>query len=79
MLNNNVDDSLEFLQKDLKLTVSENSCATTDFIRRIKKVFDVLNSRNIHSKGYKRLMKPSNIVINKLFLLETIERYCKFL
>lgn len=65
MLSNSVADSLEFLQKDLKLTAFENVGATIDFIKRMNNVFDVLNSRNIHSMSDKSPTKPSNIVIIK--------------
>ncbi|CAF2140627.1 unnamed protein product, partial [Rotaria magnacalcarata] len=69
-IHSSVANALEFLDKDLKIKEFEGCQATVDFIRKINNLFDIFNSRNNLSKGFKSPMKHYNerSVIN--YLLE---------
>ena len=54
-------DSLDFCREKLQLTDFKGSEPTSKFIRQIDSLFDVMNSRNILSKGFKSPMKESNL------------------
>jgi hypothetical protein len=55
-----VANSIDFCRDQLKLPEFQNSQATTKFIRFIDSLFDVMNSRNPFSKGFKAPMKVCN-------------------
>lgn len=70
-LSASVADSLEFLQKDLKLENFKNCNGTVRFIRIINHLFDILNSKNPFAKGYKSALRKQNKWIWQEFLVET--------
>ena len=61
-LSGSVAQAIDFLRDDVNLREFEGSEATTEFIKRINTIFDLLNSRNPHSKGTKAPVSKENIV-----------------
>ena len=77
LFSKSVADSLDFLREDLKMPSFAGSAATSDFLRRMDKLFDWLNSRNPWAKGFKAGLRPGShhfwtdfIVDMKKYLLE---------
>lgn len=60
-LSSGVADAIEYLDNVCKLKEFENSSATVEFIRKIDKIFDILNCRNPFGKGYKAPIRPATI------------------
>jgi len=65
-----VADAIDFCRDDLKLPAFEGSEATTAFIRKLDKCFDILNSRNPAQFGDKGPLRASNINEKASFLEE---------
>ena len=60
-LSSSVADAIEFLDKVLKTSEFEGSAATVKFIKIVDRLFDTLNSRNPHGKGFKQPLMNINI------------------
>ena len=56
-LSGSVADAIDFMNIVLKLPEFKGSEATVMFIRTIDRLFDLLNSRNPHGKGFKKPLK----------------------
>lgn len=72
-LSASVADALEFCEKSLGPAEFHNCSATVEFIRTIDRMFDVLNSRNPLSRGYKSPMRCENESNWRPFLLHAID------
>ena len=59
-LSSSVADAIEYCTNVLKLKQFEGSAATVKFIRLFDCLFDILNSRNPCSKGYKSALRVKN-------------------
>ena len=59
-LSSSVANAIEFLDKSFKLPAFLNSNGSTQFIRTIHKLFDILSSRNSLGNGYKTPLKLDN-------------------
>ena len=57
-ISSSVADAIEFLEKSPKFPDFEGSLGTVKFIRVIDRLFDMLNSRNPHGKGFKAPLRP---------------------
>ncbi|KAJ8049040.1 DNA transposase THAP9 [Holothuria leucospilota] len=51
-LSSSVADAIDFLRDDLHLPQFSGSEKTTEFIRIVDKLFEFMNSRRPHAKGY---------------------------
>ncbi len=60
-LSTSVADAIDFLRVDLNHPEFQGSEETTKFIRKVDKLFDVLNSKNPHMKGSKAPLTIHNI------------------
>lgn len=60
-LSGGVADAIEFLDKKCHIDEFKNSSATVEFLRKINRLFDMLNSRNPFEKGFKAPIRPSSI------------------
>jgi hypothetical protein len=60
-LSASVANAIEFLDKVLQMSEFEESAATVKFIKIVDRLFDTLNSRNPHGKGFKQPLKNVNI------------------
>lgn len=60
LLSNSVANAIEFCSKELKIDTFSKSDATVRFIKLINYLFDILNSRNFNSFGFKKPMSPEN-------------------
>lgn len=74
-LSASVADALEFLNSELNHPEFRGVEATVSFIRRIDKLFDLLNSRSPRAKGFKAPLRKDNEVCWRPFFIET----CQFL
>jgi hypothetical protein len=72
-LSTSVADAIDFLRDDLHLPEFAGSEKTTEFIRRVDKLFDFMNSKSPHAKGFKKPMNKYNFDYRKKWLLETKE------
>ncbi|GBO14552.1 DNA transposase THAP9, partial [Araneus ventricosus] len=61
VLSASVADALLYLANDLKLPEFEGCEATAEFLKCFNTLFDILNSRNILSKGFKAPLQKLNI------------------
>jgi len=59
-LSSSVASAIEFCDKNLKLPQFSGSEATVAFIKLFDRLFDICNSRNAFSKGFKSSMRPFN-------------------
>ena len=57
-ISSSVANAIEFLEKSPKFPDFEGSLGTVKFIRVIDRLFDMLNSRNPHGKGFKAPLRP---------------------
>ena len=73
-LSNSVAEAIDFLRVEMNLPEFAGSEPTTRFIRTIDKLFDMLNSRNPFSRGYKSPLRLSNRVYWKTSF-DNITRY----
>lgn len=62
--------SLEYLSNDLKVENFQGVTPTIEFIKIFNNLFDILNSKNLLSKGYKSPIKSSNYESFFKYLLE---------
>lgn len=60
LLSKSVADSLDFCRNNLKISEYKDSLATSDFVRIFNNLFDILNSRNLKSFGYKQPLNINN-------------------
>lgn len=74
-MSDSVANALDFLNAELKHPDFKEVGATVAFIRRIDKLFDLLNSRSPWAKGFKAPLRKSNEAVWKPFLMDT----CQFL
>ena len=65
-LSSAIANALEFLKDDLKLPESKGCGPTIQFIRKIDRVFYILNSRNPYGKGFKSPLRHSNVFFNQV-------------
>ena len=72
-LSSSVANALEFLKDELKLPEFKRCAATVQFIRKIDRIFDVLNSRDPYGKGFKYSLRHSNISLTESIFKETGE------
>ncbi|KAJ8047188.1 DNA transposase THAP9 [Holothuria leucospilota] len=72
-LSSSVADAIDFLRDDLHLPQFSGSEKTTEFIRIVDKLFDFMNSRSPHAKGYNQPMRLTNLTGRKKWLMETKE------
>ncbi|KAJ8049938.1 DNA transposase THAP9 [Holothuria leucospilota] len=72
-LSSSVADAIDFLRDDLHLPQFSGSDKTTEFIRIVDKLFDFMNSRSPHAKGYKQPIRLTNLTGRKKWLMETKE------
>jgi len=68
-----VANALEFVSKDLKLTKFTDVDATVRFIRIIDRLFDTLNSKSPLSTAFKSVLKATNEMHWRPFLLEAVD------
>ena len=73
-LSSSIAEAIEFLDKVLKTSEFEGSAGTVKFIKIIDRLFDILNSRNPHGKGFKQPLKKVNTA-HWEDALETTARY----
>jgi hypothetical protein len=59
-LSSSVADAIDFLRMDLQHPKFQGSKETTEFIRKIDRLFHILNSRNPFAKGYKKPLTAAN-------------------
>jgi len=69
LLSESVANSLEFCVKE-GLTDFSNCEPTVKFLHMFNKLFDLLNSRNLHGFGFKAPLQEKNIVAMRAFLQE---------
>lgn len=74
VLSASVANAIEFLEKE-GFEEFNGSSATVKFLRRINRLFDILNSRNPFGKGYKTPIFEKNIE----YLKNTTEDIIKYL
>ena len=67
-LSSSVADAIDFLRIDLGLPEFAGSEKTTDFIRCVDKLFDLMNSKTPAAKGYKHPMNNTNFDNRKEWL-----------
>ena len=60
-LSRSVANAISFLRDEVALSKFEGSEATTEFIKRMNIVFDLLNSRNPHAQGSKAPVTLKNV------------------
>ncbi|XP_072401245.1 DNA transposase THAP9 [Diabrotica undecimpunctata] len=72
LLSASVADSLSYCLKELKLKEFSGCEATIKFIRITNNVFDILNSRSLRAKHFKKALCDSNIEQTKKFAQEAI-------
>ena len=61
-LSSSVADAIEFMHNSGH-PFFKDALPTVDFIRKIDRLFDLLNSRNPHGKGFKAPMRPLDEVL----------------
>ena len=66
-LSNIVAVALNYLNKALNEPEFHHSEATSEFVLMLNNIFDILNSRNIISKGFKAALQSSNVEEMRLF------------
>lgn len=69
-----VAESIELCRKDLEIADFVDSEATVEFIKKNNSIFDILNSRNFHTFGFKKPMNDKNYSDIENFLNE-MENY----
>lgn len=69
-LSASVADAIEYLNLDLQHPDFKNSEATVKFLRLFNNLFDIMNSKNLLSKGYKTPLQSSNEAFLSHFLEE---------
>ena len=62
-LSGSVAQAIEFLRDEAAIDEFEGSEATTEFIKRINIIFDLLNSRNPHGQGTKAPVTQGNLQV----------------
>lgn len=72
-MSNGVADAMEFLDNKCKNLQFEDSAATVEFIRKIDRVFDILNSRNLFRRGFKAPIRSFSLRYVEEIFSETIE------
>lgn len=60
-LSSGVADAIEYLDKVCNIKEFSNSTATVEFIRKIDRIFDILNCRNPFGKGFKAPIRPATL------------------
>ena len=53
--------AIDFLQKQTDLPEFRGSKATTQFIKQVDMIFDMLNSKNLFAEGYKAPVTKENL------------------
>lgn len=71
-LSSSVADAIDFC-RDIGVAGFEGSAPTTDFIRKIDRWFDIMNSRNPLGRGFKAPLSTKNENSWRPFLHETIQ------
>lgn len=71
-LSTSVADAIDFLREDLHHPDFMGSEETTRFIRKLDKLFDLLNSKNPATKGFKHPFRMINLENRRGWLLELI-------
>ncbi|CAH0558622.1 unnamed protein product [Brassicogethes aeneus] len=72
-LSNSIADAIDFLNKKMGIQEFKESEATTNFIRKVNCLFDILNSRSPQAKGFKSPLRISNENVWRPFLMETVQ------
>lgn len=76
LLSKSVSDALMFCRNKIKLEEFANCEATSEFITMFNNLFDLLNTRNLNSYGYKQAILPRNL--EKIYqLIENGIQYIK--
>ena len=65
-----VENVLEFVSTDLKLSQYSDIAVTFKFIQMIDRLFDVFNAQNRFTKEYKLVIKPENEKLWRHFLVK---------
>lgn len=73
-LSASVADAIEFCAESLALEEFKNCGPTVEFIKKFNSLFDIMNSRNLNSYGYKKPLLKQNCDAHKEFL-ENMYRY----
>ena len=60
-ISSSVADAIDFLREDLSKKEFDGSEDTTTFLRKIDKLFDILNTKNIHGKRSKAPLSTNNM------------------
>ena len=71
VLSSSVADAIDFLRDDLKMPQFAGSQQTTEFIRRVDRLFDFMNSKTPSAKGFKHPMNKFNLDSRKRWLEDT--------
>lgn len=76
VLSASVSNALLYLAEDLKHPEFQGCEATVEFLQLFNDLFDVLNSKNLHSKNYKKPLNSNNMT-NILEFFDKAENYIK--
>lgn len=74
LFSNSVADALTFCESELNMDYFANVDGTTNFLKTINNLFDVLNSKSLNQKYYKKPLNPYNKVETFQFL-EYVKEY----
>lgn len=72
LLSESVADALSYCTDQLKLEQFKGCEATVKFIRIMNQIFDILNSRSIRAKGFKKALCKNNIEHTRKFVEEAV-------
>ena len=59
-LSASVANAIEFLDKTMELKEFQNSIGTVKFIKKVDRLFDILNSRSPIANGFKQPLRPES-------------------
>ena len=69
-ISSSVADAVDFLREDVAKEEFAGNEETPNFLRKVDKLFDLLNSKNIHGRGSKDLLCVENMREWQQFLKE---------
>ena len=72
-LSSSVADAIDFLREDMKLPQFDGSEKTTQFIRIMDQLFDMLNCKSPVGKGLKEPITLANFEMKKSWMMKTME------
>ncbi|CAK1603182.1 unnamed protein product [Parnassius mnemosyne] len=75
LLSNSVATSIEYCEKNTNIPEFKGANATVNFIRIVNNTFDIFNSRNLLSPGFKKPINSNNV--NMIF--KELDRFTEFM